>query len=100
MKTLAFLFALTLSLSPRTTLFTMPMQNRLQAHWNQLEPKILAQWEDLNKADLSNIDGRFDRLIDVIRRRYKPGRSPISVEAKIYDWILTELNKLDKNIEG
>lgn len=74
----------------------MSMPNRLQQNWPQMKPRILQKWEQLAEADLANVDGQFDRLIDTIRRRYKPGRSPISVEAKIYDWLLHELDCLEE----
>lgn len=74
----------------------MSMPNRLQQNWALMQPRILQKWDFLVDGDLADVDGRFDRLIDLIRRRSKPGRSPITVEAKIYDWLLQELDVLEQ----
>ena len=72
------------------------MLNRLQAHWGDMKPKILKKWGRLGETELDGIEGQFDRLVELIRNRYKPGRSLISVEANIYDWLLAELHQLER----
>lgn len=72
------------------------MPNRLQTHWETMKPKILSRWNRLAEADLEKVDGRFDRVVELVRARYKPGRSRITVEAKIYDWLLQELHDIER----
>ncbi|MBI4212547.1 MAG: hypothetical protein HY540_07920 [Deltaproteobacteria bacterium] len=71
------------------------MPNRLQANWPAIKPKILSRWNELSETELETTAGDFGRVVELIRNRYKQGRSPISVEAKIYDWILQELNEIE-----
>lgn len=61
-----------------------------------MQPKILERWR-LTTADVASVAGSFDRLIDVIRARYKPARSPITIEAKIRDWLYAELNNIERD---
>ena len=76
------------------------MPNRLQTHWEIMRPKILGHWDRVTESDLSIVAGRFDRLVELIRSRYKPDRSSITIEAKIRDWLSTELNAIEQNAGG
>ena len=58
--------------------------NRLEVHWSQIRPRILKEWELLTEEDLERSDKEFDRLVELIRRRYG-GRVEIIQEAAIRD---------------
>ncbi|OGQ21849.1 MAG: hypothetical protein A3I05_00240 [Deltaproteobacteria bacterium RIFCSPLOWO2_02_FULL_44_10] len=77
----------------------MAMPNRLEASWEILKPRILQKWDKLAEPDLKQVNGQFGKLVEVIRKRYKPKRSPITVEAKIYDWVLEQLKEIENEGE-
>lgn len=72
------------------------MPNRLQASWALIKPKMLGRWDRLTEDDLESTNGEFDRVVELIRKRYKPDRSHITVEAKIRDWLNHELNECER----
>ncbi|MBI4126903.1 MAG: hypothetical protein HY465_05360 [Deltaproteobacteria bacterium] len=72
------------------------MPNRLQANWTTMKPKMLTRWSHLTDDDLETTNGEFDGVVELIRKRYKPDRSHITVEAKIRDWINHELSELER----
>ena len=69
--------------------------NRLEVHWHQIRPRILKEWDLLTEEDLDRSDMEFDRLVDLIRRRYG-GRIEIIQEAAIRD----ALNRILASIEA
>lgn len=73
----------------------MGLPNRLQKNWGAMVPRILNHWTELTESDLVSVEGEFDRLVEVIRERSKPGRSHITVEAKIRDWLLQTLSAIE-----
>lgn len=67
--------------------------NRLESQWERLGPLILQEWNLLTPADLDFIEGRFDRLVEVIRQRYG-GRIEIIQEAALRDTLNQILDRL------
>ena len=61
--------------------------NRLEKVWGRLEPEILKKWEKLVPNDLAACQFKYDLIIEAIRKAYYPGRSHLSLEADIRDWI-------------
>jgi len=68
---------------------------RLQRHWSILKPQIVKHWDRLSPYDLAQVDGSFDRLVEVIRQHYSPSRSMLSIEADVRDWIVRQLDELE-----
>lgn len=72
------------------------LPNRLEKHWETIKPEILVRWDKLSPYDLTPVDGRFDRLVELIRHRYMPLRSQLSIEAEIRDWLVKKIAELEK----
>ncbi len=72
-------------------------KNRLAEHWNIIKPKTLNKWSKLHPQDLEAVNGDFDKLVEVVRQHYYPGRSKLSIEGSIRDWLYAELDELDFN---
>ena len=71
-----------------------PTPNRLEDHWSQIRPLILKEWDLLTEEDLERTGMQFDRIVDLIRRRYG-GRVEIIQEASIRDTINRILASLE-----
>lgn len=69
--------------------------NRLEQHWEAIKPQILKDWDILTQEDLEHSGPHFDRVLELIQTRYYPGRSRISVEGKIRDYLYNLLDALD-----
>jgi len=69
---------------------------RLQRHWKIIESAVLKRWNELSSYDLDGVRGNMDRLVDLIRKRYAPERSPFSIEAEIRDWIILQIEELER----
>jgi hypothetical protein len=69
--------------------------NRLERCWPAIEPQILGRWEKLSEYDLKGVSGDFDGLVETIRRRYEPGRSKLSIEAEIRDWLISKISEFE-----
>jgi hypothetical protein len=69
--------------------------NRLERCWPAMEAEILRRWEKLSQYDLRGVKGNFDGLVETIRRRYEPGRSKLSIEAEIRDWLVSRISKFE-----
>lgn len=65
--------------------------NRLERVWNQVQPEILAKWKTVNPEELETCDGQFDLVIEVIRKTCHLGRSHLSLEGEIRDWLLERI---------
>lgn len=65
--------------------------NRLEQVWNHVRPEILAKWGALNEEELEACDGQFDRVIEVVRKTCYLGRSHLSLEGEIRDWLLERI---------
>lgn len=61
--------------------------NRLEKVWKYLEPEILQKWNALTADDLESCDFKYDLVVEAIRKAYYPGRSHLSLEADIRDWL-------------
>ena len=48
----------------------MSVPNRLQVHWKQMKPRLLAHWPKLTPSDLDYTEGEFDRLVSLVKQRY------------------------------
>ncbi len=70
------------------------MPNRMQVHWEQVKDFLKREWPDLVEADLVEIDGEYDRLINKLREIYRLG-DEIQIEAAIKGKIQRFLNKLE-----
>lgn len=64
-----------------------------------MKPLILERWDRLGDSDLACVEGRFDRLIEVIRAQYYRGRSTITIEGEIRDWLLGTLKHIENSKE-
>lgn len=62
-------------------------------------PKIAGKWDRLTDRDLAGVGGDFDRLVELIRQRYSPSRSKLSIEAEIRDWVVDRIDELEKGAE-
>ncbi|MBL7685484.1 MAG: hypothetical protein JNK65_05560 [Deltaproteobacteria bacterium] len=73
----------------------MSTPNRLQSHWNSIQPLLLKQWNRLTPADLKFVDAEFDRLVVVIKQRYD---DPVTTmkEADIRFAVLEMLSKIEE----
>ena len=70
--------------------------NRMESHWPLVRAIVQQEWDQLSPADLDYIDGKFDRLVEVIRQRYG-GRVEIIQEAAIRDAMNLLLAKIEVN---
>ena len=69
--------------------------NRLELYWPHIQPKALKRWDKLSSSDFESVAGNFDNFVEVIRRAYHPGRSKLTVEGYIRDWLFAELDALE-----
>ena len=72
----------------------MSIPNRLEKNWQRIGPMLQARYDKLSDTDLVQIDGEFDRLVQVLRTLYG-GRIEIIQEAVIRDY----LNELLSQVE-
>lgn len=68
--------------------------NRLQTHWPLVQQFIQKQWPRINRFDLEQIDGEYDRLILKIKELYG-GPAWITQEAGIKTRLQKFLNQLE-----
>ena len=61
--------------------------NRLERVWKFLQPEILNRWNKLSEDDLTACQYQFDLIIEIIRKTYFPGRSHLTLEGEIRDWM-------------
>lgn len=61
--------------------------NRLEKVWKQVKPEILKRWNKLTPEDLETTQGQYGLIVEAIRRTYFEGRSHLSLEADIRDWL-------------
>lgn len=65
--------------------------NRLERVWEKVGPEILKQWPKLAKDDLETCEYQFDLIVETIRKKYYPGRSQITLEGEIRDWLVEKM---------
>lgn len=61
--------------------------NRLEKVWKWVKPDLLKRWNKLTADEVEACEGQYDRLVETIRRIYFEGRSHITLEAEIRDWL-------------
>ncbi|MDO8528160.1 MAG: hypothetical protein Q7T03_10820 [Deltaproteobacteria bacterium] len=61
--------------------------NRLEKVWKFVKPEILKRWDRLTGDDLQACDYQYDLIVEAIRRTYFSGRSHLSLEGDIRDWL-------------
>lgn len=61
--------------------------NRLERVWKFVKPEILKRWDHLTEEDLKSCVGEYDLIVEAIRKNYFEGRSHITLEAEIRDWL-------------
>lgn len=61
--------------------------NRLERAWKYVKPEILKRWPRLSGDELETTEGQLGLLVEAIRRAYFPGRSHLSLEGEIRDWL-------------
>lgn len=61
--------------------------NRLEKVWEFVKPEILKRWNKLTDDDLQACEGQYDPIVEAIRKIYFEGRSHITLEAEIRDWL-------------
>lgn len=65
----------------------MVVPNRLERVWKFFKPEILKKWPLLKDADLEACQYQYDLVVETIRRAYFTGRSHITLEGEIRDWM-------------
>lgn len=65
--------------------------NRLECVWKEVRPEILKRWPKLTECDLESCQYKFDLIIEAIRKNYYPGRSPLTLEGEIRDWLVERM---------
>ncbi len=71
--------------------------NRLERVWKFVKPEILNRWDKLTEDDLKICDYQYDLIVETIRKAYYPGRSHLSLEADIRDWLNGRVAFHEKN---
>lgn len=74
--------------------------NRLERVWKCVRPEILKRWPRLSGEELEATEGQFDLLVEAIRRAYFPGRSPLSLEGEIRDWLNERMDHYENTRES
>lgn len=57
-----------------------PGQGQMMQGWNQMRMRVQQQWSKLTDADLQQIGGQRDQLIDRLQERYGYGHSQAEQE--------------------
>ncbi len=65
--------------------------NRLERVWKFMEPEILNRWNKLSEEDLTACQYQFDLIIEIIRKTYFIGRSHLTLEGEIRDWMIERI---------
>ena len=65
----------------------MSQPNRLERVWPKVSKELLSKWSKLTLEELENCEYQYDRIVDLIHRTYYPGRSLLTMEGDIRDWI-------------
>lgn len=55
--------------------------------WKFLRPEILRRWDQLTESDLAGCEYQFGLLVEAIRKSHHAGRSPLTFEGEIRDWL-------------
>ena len=66
--------------------------NRLERVWKNLKPEILRRWNKITDDDLEGCKFQSDLVVETIRKAYYPGRSGITLEGEIKDWLVERIN--------
>ena len=74
----------------------MARPNRLENVWEPLADSILHKWDKVKRSDLEECKYRFDSVVETIRKAYALGRSHITIEAEIKDWMIDTICKFEK----
>ncbi len=74
----------------------MAQPNRLENMWPSIVASVLHKWDKVHPSDLEQCKYRFDSVVETIRKAYQLGRSHITVEAEIRDWLLSKIIQLEK----
>ena len=72
------------------------LANRLERRWEAIKPQVLANWDGLSPYDLTDVEGRFDRLVEVVRKKCMPQKSHLSIEAEVRDWLIKRIKELEE----
>ncbi|MBI4125781.1 MAG: hypothetical protein HY466_07630 [Deltaproteobacteria bacterium] len=59
--------------------------------WKKIKPEILRRWGNLAEDDLEACACQFDLIVEAIRKTYFPGRSHLTLEGEIRDWLVERL---------
>lgn len=60
----------------------------LQINWSFLKTRVRKHWGKITEDDLSNISGRPDVLINVLRKRYGYGKAQAEIE--LSNWLVEQ----------
>ena len=77
----------------------MARPNRLEQYWSRLVEAILCRWDHVQLSDLEKCKYRYDDIVEIIRQTYHRGRSHITMEADIRDWLNNTIANLEKETE-
>lgn len=65
--------------------------NRLERVWKQVKPELMQRWEKLSGGDWDACEYKYDLIVEAIRKIYYPGRSHLSLEGEIRDWLVARV---------
>lgn len=77
----------------------MTEPNRIERVWPQIKADLLAKWNQLTEEDLSACDFQYDLVVESIRRVYYPGRSQLTLEGDVRDWLNERITVYEKQQE-
>lgn len=72
---------------------------RLETNWNKIEPEIKRCWPKLSDSDLASVSYQASTLVEIVRRGYHLGRSGITIEAGVLDWLNRTMDGIEKEVE-
>ena len=65
----------------------MSQPNRIERVWPQVKADLLAKWNQLTPDDLEKCRYQYDLIVESVRRAYYSGRSQLTLEGDVRDWI-------------
>ena len=65
----------------------MTQPNRLEKVWPQIRKDLLTKWDQIPAEAWDACHYQYDLVVELVRRNYYPGRSHLTYEADIRDWL-------------
>jgi uncharacterized protein YjbJ (UPF0337 family) len=60
----------------------------VQINWSILKPKLRRRWGKITEDDMTQLHGKAEELINVLRKRYGYGRAQAEIE--IDNWLVEQ----------